>query len=363
MKLRIAAAAIVVATMALMLIPGSVARASEDATGFWYIPFSGTVNSYCYVDFTMTGTTFSGYKDCTGTYKGMSTGTLNPSTGATTGTFDAGGISVSWIGTTSGDSWTGSCDSGCGGSGAFNGSRLPSQFSSPSPGGATVATTVDTGSPDFTSVTLPSGALATDTTVTASVHALPSSPPLPLGTFSVAKAYAFMPSPVTFLDTPCDPGNSSAEGTGGARAVFTYDPGQMPAGSSPADLRIYVMNGSAWDLVGGFPVAPNTIVVHVCHFSTYTLFGPSNLSADSDGDGVTNGAEVAAGTDPFRAPAPITLGGVDMQPDMDATGSAAPVSSSRDSRHPIVLVGVSATLALLVALTGAGLAARRRKLG
>lgn len=284
----------VVATAAVVITAGSSepgpALASETIDGMWRVNYSGSSVSpgYCTITVDEGVGTYTAEYSCTGPWFSSGSGTINTGTGAMMGSLTYGSIGVSISGTVSGDSWTGTWNASGLASGTFSGTRQQTtHVATPDPIVVNQGGVLTTSPPDNTTVTIPAHALPVDASISVEISGLPPSPPLPPGQFTVAKAYTFAPAGMNF--NPC------------LSAVFTYTDAEFPPGSDPANLRVYIFNGHTgeWHLEGGVvDTVAKTVTVEICHFSTYSLFGVINPLADTDGDGVTDGDELLAGTDP-----------------------------------------------------------------
>jgi hypothetical protein len=260
-------------------------HAAETAAGFWRLAYSSI--DYCTAEVTEGAGTYSANLSCTGPWFSSWSGTFDSTSGANSGSlyYPPVGITVTTTGTISGDTWTGTWSAG-GASGSFAGTRYATHYTAtPDPVTATGGGSLTTAAEDGTVFTIPPNSLSSDTSITLDIGVVPQSPPLPVGQYTIAKAYTFNPAGTNF--NPC------------ASAVFKYTLAELPSGADPNLLQVYIHDSTGWHLVGGaVDTTAQTITVSICHFSMYAVFGVLDPAADSDGDGTADGAEVAAGTDP-----------------------------------------------------------------
>lgn len=289
--------------------------------GFWHSDFTGegTIGNCSMTITQSTPTNFSTTSSCTvNTSLSVGIGTIDLVSRAisTTSTLSSGMV-VTATGQISpdGNAVTGTwCTPNCTYNGTGMWTRILASYSTPmtqASGGTIVTALGDT-------LTVPSGALSSDQTITIDLEPLPIAPPPGYG--SLRTAYEFGPSGLTF--------NSPVT------AVFHYGNGDIPPGVPPENLRIYVLQNGVWSFVGGVvDTIAMTLTVQLSHFSTYGGFAP-------------------------LAPAAPSVGGIAQQPDL----AALPLRTSTALRgHRVAYEVAAAAGALAVVAVGAGATRRRRQ--
>jgi hypothetical protein len=135
--------------------------------------------------------------------------------------------------------------------------------------------------PDNTQVSVTPGVVPTDITMTMDLTPLPA--PSPPGFRPLRTGYTFGPSGQTF-NAP------------GVQVIFQYGPGDIPPGTRPEELSVYVYDSllGDWVLHGGVVnhdpfTNSGTITVFLDHFSDYAMFAP----IDEDMDGCSDAQEIA----------------------------------------------------------------------
>jgi hypothetical protein len=125
-------------------------------------------------------------------------------------------------------------------------------------------------------LSVPPGALPSDTTVTLDTEPILTAQPVAV--VPLPRAYNFGPAGLTFLIP--------------ATAVLSYTDSDLGS-ADPSSLRVYFFNTqtNSWDLLGGtVDTVAKTLTIELNHFSTYELLRDGNV--DTDGDGCTDTREV-----------------------------------------------------------------------
>jgi hypothetical protein len=214
--------------------------------------------------------------------------------------------------------WSCSC-----GAGPVTLSRGPSETSAPitASGGGTL----QTASADTLSV--PAGALTSDTVLTSTLQPAPQE--APTGLVAIARAYDFGPDGTVF-NIP-------------VTAVFNYTDEDLAGGLvDPATLRVYVYDSLAqeWQLLGGtVDMVAKTITVQITHFSDFAIFGNMPAAIDADGDAVSNAADNCVNTSnqdqlnadgAWRPNGPLVPGDDITWPMSDTSGNACDTDDDND---------------------------------
>jgi hypothetical protein len=305
------------------------AGTDDCATGYWSGQFDSSVLGSCTLGLLheVGGTTpIDGDASCTVAGNGSATGTYTSASRRVLGTmsFSQPSYAVSFDLTLATNemllsgAWSCSC-----GAGPVTLSRGPSETSAPitASGGGTL----QTASADTLSV--PAGALTSDTVLTSTLQPAPQE--APTGLVAIARAYDFGPDGTVF-NIP-------------VTAVFNYTDEDLAGGLvDPATLRVYVYDSLAqeWQLLGGtVDMVAKTITVQITHFSDFAIFGNMPAAIDADGDAVSNAADNCVNTSnqdqlnadgAWRPNGPLVPGDDITWPMSDTSGNACDTDDDND---------------------------------
>lgn len=322
------------------------------ASGFWSGTFDNAALGECSFALTQVGTfhasdPVTGTASCTtagagvvnGRYRSLQ-GALNVSVQFASPAYVLG-VNGARSGDTIAGTWTCTC-----GFGSLSISRSASQTSSAitAASGGTLTTALGD------DLTVPAGALASDTTLTSTLQPVPAVPPV--GLVAISRAYDFGPDGTTFSSP--------------VAAVFHYTTADLAGGLvDPLTLRVYVFDSLAgdWVLVGGtVDTLTQTITVDLNHFSDYALFANMPVAIDADGDAVTNAVDdCVAVFNPVQANADANF--VNQHPlfavddttvaNSDAAGDACDSDDDNDGLPDTDESGLTAVQAVCPQATGA----------
>lgn len=256
--------------------------------------YAGSPLQHCSITFPTGSTgTFSGNTSCTDAALGTASMMLLGSDTYTSVTFTSPqAYVVDVLGTFNdgANTWSGTwaCMSACGVSGTFTGARIPATTAVTFPGTvvATDGTTISSSD---------SGAF------TMTLEPLTEANPPPSGvTGALLTAYSFTP-PHTF--SPCTPGAPQGvpyfgPGTGGPLLTFHIQASEVVFSALPFSVFVFNSSTGSWENVGAGNITDGAggyyVAAIVCHFSLYTAFGPAPLAPpapDTDGDAVPDATD------------------------------------------------------------------------